>query len=68
MMLSIIIPAYNEEESIGEIVSRLEALRQSLSGKTELEIIYVDDHSTDRTPVLLAQVCQQNKNFRFIRL
>ena len=41
--ISIIIPAYNEEQGIGEIVSRVIDLY------SEAEIIVVDDGSTDDT-------------------
>ena len=43
MKLSVIIPVYNEVETIREIVSRVQAL------PLELEIILVDDGSTDGT-------------------
>ena len=46
-MLSIIIPAYNEEEKIGEVISYLKT-QIAESGK-EVEIIIVDGGSTDQT-------------------
>ena len=45
-MVSIIVPARNEENVIGRLLDRLVELRCP-NGK--LEIIVVDDHSTDRT-------------------
>ena len=47
MKLSIIIPAYNEEKTIREIVRRVKA--QSLPGKLKKEIIVVNDGSRDKT-------------------
>ncbi len=47
--LTIIIPAYNEEEVISQVVARVRAT------KPTCEIIVVDDGSTDRTPVLAEQ-------------
>ena len=44
--VSIIIPAYNEERSIGDIVSRIRAIHP------EFEIIVIDDGSTDDTPTV----------------
>lgn len=45
MKLSIIIPVYNEEKTLAEIIHRVRAVDLSL----EKEIIVVDDFSTDRT-------------------
>lgn len=44
--VSVLIPAYNEEESIAKTV---EAIRQHAAGVRELEIIVINDGSTDRT-------------------
>jgi glycosyltransferase involved in cell wall biosynthesis len=49
--LSVIIPAYNEEDGIAEIVERVLAVRPALAqaGIAELECLVVDDGSKDRT-------------------
>jgi len=47
MKLSIIIPAYNEKETLEEIVSQVKSAQ--VSGIDEKEIIIVDDGSTDGT-------------------
>ncbi len=49
--LSVVIPAYNEEGCIAEIIERVLAIPQSLaaSGVDGLELIVVDDGSNDRT-------------------
>ena len=52
MTLSIVIPAYNEEKAIGSIVERCLAARDHIktgTGVTEVEIIVVNDGSSDRT-------------------
>lgn len=43
MRLSVVIPAYNEERTIGEVIARLKSL------VLDVEIVVVDDGSTDRT-------------------
>jgi len=48
--LSVIVPVYNEQNTIDEIIRRIEAV--TLLGWSK-EIIVVDDGSTDRTKVLL---------------
>lgn len=56
--LSIVIPALNEEDSIETVVRRVLALHSHLSavGVDDLELIVVDDGSTDRTPDLVAAI------------
>jgi len=46
-MISIIIPAYNEEKSVGDTLSRV--LRVCRSAFRDFEIIVVNDGSTDKT-------------------
>lgn len=47
MKTSVIIPAFNEEDTIAEILSRV------LDSPLDKEVIVVDDGSTDRTPEIL---------------
>ncbi len=49
--LSIVIPAYNEEAGIADIIERVLAVQTSLAeaGVADLELIVVDDGSKDRT-------------------
>ncbi len=53
MKLSIIIPAYNEEQSIASIIERTLAARSVITAKTPItsvEVIIVNDGSKDKTP------------------
>ncbi len=54
--LSVVIPALNEEGCIQAIMDRVLSARSGLSavGVQDLELIVVDDGSTDRTPELVA--------------
>jgi glycosyltransferase involved in cell wall biosynthesis len=49
MKVSIVVPIYNEEDLLEKVLERLRAL------PLDLELILVDDHSTDRTPEILAR-------------
>lgn len=53
--LSIVIPAYNEEDGIQAIMDRILAIRPDLQrvGVEEMEVIIVDDGSADRTAELV---------------
>lgn len=46
-MISIVIPAYNEEEAIGQVIYNIKSAMKKT--KYKYEIIVVDDGSTDRT-------------------
>jgi len=67
-LLSIIIPAYNEEESIEHIVT---ALHRVLDEERILyEVIFIDDGSTDGTFEKIKEKCNSSENifgFRFSR-
>jgi glycosyltransferase involved in cell wall biosynthesis len=65
--LSIIVPVYNEAEGLAVLIDRLEALRNSLADTTA-EIIFVDDHSSDESPRMLAEICERHANVRVLRL
>jgi glycosyltransferase involved in cell wall biosynthesis len=54
-VLSVVIPAYNEEGGITAAVERVLAVRPELAGVgVELELIVVDDGSADRTAEIVA--------------
>jgi len=42
-LLSIVVPVFNEEESIVETVKRLQKLRDDLDREIQVELIFVDD-------------------------
>jgi len=62
--LQFVIPIYNEEECVDQMVSRLLAL----SGPYEMEFIFVDDGSKDRTPDILLNYAGKNQKIKLIRL
>ena len=55
LLLSVVVPVYNEEEVIPLTHERIVDV---LCGGSELdlEVVYVDDGSHDRTPVLLGNI------------
>jgi len=54
MKFSIIIPAYNEEKSIAETISRIKNIENKLKGDSE--IIVVNDGSTDNTLKIVKRI------------
>lgn len=56
LLLSVIVPVYNEEQTIAEILARVRAVDLGGLGRPiDREIVVVDDCSTDRTPEVLAE-------------
>ena len=45
----VVIPTYNESESIRSLLSRLDAARKLIASKFDIEILIVDDDSPDKT-------------------
>ena len=56
MLLSIVMPVYNEENFLREIVSRVQAVDL---GEMERELLIVDDCSKDSSPQILATMAGQ---------
>jgi glycosyltransferase involved in cell wall biosynthesis len=67
-MLSIVIPAYNEEKGIGEIMERVLAICEDLkkSGVAEMELLVVNDGSQDQTEKEAKQVAAHHDAVRVI--
>ncbi len=64
--VSILIPAYNEAESIGEFL--IELLQVLDDKATDAEVIVVDDGSTDGTKSVVRSTCAGDPRVRVIRL
>src|SRR5436305_1073479 len=64
--LSLVIPAYNEQENIPVLLERVgSALSQTGKG---FEVLIVDDGSTDSTPKLLEEGMQKYRWLRVLRM
>ena len=53
--ISIIIPAYNEEESLPFLIERINKLMTSLEDRYDLEVLFINDGSKDRTLDLIKE-------------
>lgn len=61
MKLSIIIPAHNEEENIGEVLRKIEETID-----VEHELVVVNDHSMDRTAEIVRQLAKEYINIKLV--
>ena len=64
MDLSIIIPAYNECESLRELIARVDASARELT--EEYEIVIIDDGSTDGSSTLARTLCESYSRLSLI--
>ncbi|MEE1755912.1 glycosyltransferase family 2 protein [Streptomyces sp. SP18CS02] len=64
MLISIVVPCFNEEEIIGRFHAHVTA-ELSRSG-TEFELVYVDDGSHDRTLPLLEEMAAADSRTRYV--
>jgi glycosyltransferase involved in cell wall biosynthesis len=62
MKLSIIIPLYNEEETIKELLRRIFTACETI----ETEVIFIDDGSTDNSLAVIRELSINNQNVNFV--
>ena len=65
MDVSIVIPLYNEEESVEALYEEVRAAAERLDKSWEL--LLVDDGSRDATPVKLREICARDPRVRAVR-
>ncbi len=65
MFLSIIVPVYNEEESLAELLRQIEEV--AAANGYEKEVIFVDDGSTDASWSVISQLAEANDFVRAVR-
>jgi dolichol-phosphate mannosyltransferase len=65
MLISIVIPCYNEEEVIAETMRRLRAFCDGVQGLA-VELIFVDDGSRDRTRELLRAFAAEDSRIHVV--
>src|SRR5271167_3044202 len=63
---SVVVPLYNEADSLTPLYVRLTQVMTTLEGR--YEIIFVDDGSRDGTPQLLREIYQSDSRVKVITL
>ena len=65
IVYSVVVPVFNEEANIETLVSRVTPVLEEVG--EPYEILFVDDGSGDRTPVLLREQCAAHDHVRAVR-
>ncbi len=66
-LISIVLPAYNEELNIRPLFERLHPILAQLSDRFRFEFVITDNHSTDRTFAVLQEVAAGDPRVRVFR-
>ena len=64
MNYSFIIPVHNEEKNLAPLMNEIEAVREKLDGASE--VLFVNDGSTDQSPVVLEDLTKKFQSVRVI--
>lgn len=65
-LLSLIIPCYNEEESIRLFLDETQKFEYQLSNQLDFEYIFVNDGSKDRTLDVLREISSKTNNVHYL--
>ena len=66
MLISVIIPCFNEEKVLDSTYQRVSAVLGKVQGM-DYEILFVDDGSSDSTPAILKSLAEKNPRLTIIR-
>jgi glycosyltransferase involved in cell wall biosynthesis len=65
-LLSIVIPVYNDEDVLEELIRRLIPVAETITG--DFEVIFIDDGSKDQSWRILVHLQKGNPNLKLIKL
>jgi len=66
-LLSILVPAFNEEENLSLVFPRLTQVLNELPAHIDYEVIVLDNASTDRTSVIAREFCERDHRWKWLR-
>ncbi|MDP4179593.1 MAG: glycosyltransferase family 2 protein [Bacillota bacterium] len=64
VIYSVVVPVYNEEQVVLESYKRLKKVMDSVN--ESYEIIFVNDGSRDKTAFIVNEICEKDKNIKFL--
>lgn len=66
LLISIIVPTYNEEHGINEFYDRTKKTLAAIAHRFNYEIIFINDYSSDKTYLKLTEIANQDKNVKLV--
>jgi glycosyltransferase involved in cell wall biosynthesis len=67
LQLSVLIPAFNEEQNLPSVFVRLNQILETLPKYIKHEIIVLDNASIDRTPIIAREFCRKDSRWKLLR-
>jgi len=67
-LVSIVVPVYNEEKLLGQLVQRLSETINTLSDTYDFEIIFINDGSSDKSLEIAKSLVSQERRLRILEL
>lgn len=64
--ISVVIPTYNEEGNVKPLAQAIVDVMENELPEYNYEIIFIDNHSKDKTKMYLRQMCKENKHIKAI--
>ncbi len=64
--ISVVVPTYNEQENVRPLTEAICSCIENELPEYDYEIIYIDNHSRDRTKEILREICSENKKVKAI--
>ncbi len=64
--ISILIPCFNEEENVVPMSEAIVSLFESELSGYDYELVFIDNDSSDRTRLLLREICAKNRHIKAI--
>ena len=65
-LISVVIPTYNEEGNVEPLAAAIREVFVNELPKYRYEIIFIDNHSKDRTRTILRSMCEKDKHIKAI--
>lgn len=64
--VSIVVPCYNEEENVVAMANAIVDLMETELSDYDYELLFIDNHSEDSTPILIRGLCSENPKIKAI--
>ncbi len=65
-LLSVVIPTYNEEDNVVPMTNTLRMIFEKELPAYDYEILYIDNHSKDKTRLLIRELCSRDRHVKAI--